>query len=316
MRVLFSIAWSKTFVPPSGAYAGDQISIRIQRSDWGLRGLKKLWYHAVESMQILSAARDHDVVVICTSSVEPMLAGALRWLICPRTRIVCFDFLMPRRIWPGKWFLRRLDAIACIRSGDIETLVNRFGVSRQKCDFVPFPSPDMEDPIDAHDDGYVYAAGSSFRDWPTLIDAVAQAGCRAIFSATGELEIPAAARDRIQVLPQQSPENGRRLMARASLVAVSMMDTHLSGGPLILLDAMAMGKAVVATVVNGTRDYFTDETGIGVPPADPARTAEAIRRLMADPDLRQKLGTAARSYVRERFTTDRAIAGIMALCRR
>jgi len=315
MRVLFSIAWSKTFTPPTGAFGNDQIDVRVQRSDWNLRGFRKLWYHILETLRILRAARGCDTLVLCTVSVEAILAGALKPLICPGTRIVCFDLLMPRRNWPARWFLPRLDAFACIRSGDIETLVHRLGVSRERCSFVPFPCPELDSETDHQEGGYVYAAGSSYRDWPTLIDAVAQTKCPAIFSTSDILVIPDSAKDRITIVPQQSPRNGRELMAHASVVAVSLKDTHLSNGPLVLLDAMAMGKAVVVTLVNGTRDYVTPDTAIGVSPADVHAMATAIGQLMENPAIRHRLGAAAQAHVRRHFTFARTMEGIMALCK-
>jgi glycosyltransferase involved in cell wall biosynthesis len=210
----------------------------------------------------------------------------------------------------------RLDAFACIRSGDIDNLVNRLHVAREKCEFVPFPTPELTDPPDITDGDYVYAGGSSYRDWPTLIEAVALSGCRAIFSAPHTLNIPATAKDSITVLPHQSPKDGRQRMARAAVAVVLLLETHRPNGPLILLDAMAMGKAVVTTLVNGTRDYVTDETAMLVPPADPHATANAIRQLMADPALRQRLGSAAAAHVRRQFTMSRTMAGIISLCER
>jgi glycosyltransferase involved in cell wall biosynthesis len=78
----------------------------------------------------------------------------------------------------------------------------------------------------------------------------------------------------------------------------------------VLLEAMARRRAVVATSVGGTPEAVVDgETGLLVPPRDPEALAAAIRRLLADPDLRGRLGDAGRRRVAERFSAD-------AMCRR
>lgn len=75
------------------------------------------------------------------------------------------------------------------------------------------------------------------------------------------------------------------------------------GLPLAPLEAMAAGLAIVATDVPGHRDVIVrGETGLLVPPEDPASLAEAIAMLAADPDWRQQMGRAGRQRVAEQFT--------------
>jgi glycosyltransferase involved in cell wall biosynthesis len=67
------------------------------------------------------------------------------------------------------------------------------------------------------------------------------------------------------------------------------------GLPIALLEAMALGRAVVATRVGGLPEVIDhDREGVLVPPGDPRALAEAILALLADPQLRQRLGEAAR----------------------
>ncbi len=67
------------------------------------------------------------------------------------------------------------------------------------------------------------------------------------------------------------------------------------GLPVALLEAMAWGRAVVATRVGGVPDVVADGVeAVIVPPGDPMALADSIRRLMRDPDERRRLGHAAR----------------------
>jgi len=73
--------------------------------------------------------------------------------------------------------------------------------------------------------------------------------------------------------------------------------------PLKLLEAMAAGKAIVATDVKGVTEVIRDrEDGILVPPADEMQLAKAILVLLEHESMRRKLGEQARVKVKEQFS--------------
>jgi len=57
----------------------------------------------------------------------------------------------------------------------------------------------------------------------------------------------------------------------------------------------------------------SEETGVLVEPGDPGALASAIERLLADPDLRARMGAAATADVRARFSLDRQLDAYVAL---
>jgi glycosyltransferase involved in cell wall biosynthesis len=68
---------------------------------------------------------------------------------------------------------------------------------------------------------------------------------------------------------------------------------------------MAAGRPVVATPVGGTPELVVDgETGLLVPPRDPEALAAALRRVLDDRELAERLGEAGRRRVSERFTLE------------
>jgi glycosyltransferase involved in cell wall biosynthesis len=94
----------------------------------------------------------------------------------------------------------------------------------------------------------------------------------------------------------------QRLYARAAVVACP---SRREGFGVACLEAMAHGRPVVATGVGGLRDLVVDgETGLVVPPRDPAALRAALERLLADPGLRRRLGSAGRRRAQERFSWD------------
>lgn len=84
---------------------------------------------------------------------------------------------------------------------------------------------------------------------------------------------------------------------------------RMEGCPVALLEAMACGKACVATDIPGSRDLVEHgRSGWLVPPEDPKALAAALRQLVASPALRQQLGNAARQRVIDHFTVEREVA--------
>lgn len=71
--------------------------------------------------------------------------------------------------------------------------------------------------------------------------------------------------------------------------------------PTVLLQALAAGRASVATEVGGVPEVVTAAEALLVPPSDPRALAEAISRLATDPQLRAELGIAASQRYAERF---------------
>ena len=96
-----------------------------------------------------------------------------------------------------------------------------------------------------------------------------------------------------------------RVLAASDVV---VMPSRAEGLPHLLLEALAVGRPVVATCVGGIPDVVHDEeTGLLVPPADPAEVANGVLRLLTDPELAQRLGTAG-----QRFVTRRCSLGLAA----
>jgi glycosyltransferase involved in cell wall biosynthesis len=95
-------------------------------------------------------------------------------------------------------------------------------------------------------------------------------------------------------------------LAAADVVAVpSVVDSsgNVDGLPNVLLEAMATGRAIVASRVAGIPDVVEDGiSGLLVPPADTEALARGLTRLAASADLRRALGRAARRTVEQRLT--------------
>ena len=108
----------------------------------------------------------------------------------------------------------------------------------------------------------------------------------------GALKEQAAPWDRGQGRLRRAPRRRARGAGRHRRLCIS---STYEGTPLSLFEAMAAGKAIVSTAVDGCREVLEDGgTGLLVPARDAAALAGALAGLVADPARRESLGRAAR----------------------
>jgi glycosyltransferase involved in cell wall biosynthesis len=95
---------------------------------------------------------------------------------------------------------------------------------------------------------------------------------------------------------------------------VVVQASRSEGLPNALLEASAAGRAIVATAAGGTGEIVLDgKTGLIVPVDDRDALARSISRVIGDPDLRGRLGAAAREHVATTFGMDRYVAEFASL---
>ena len=87
---------------------------------------------------------------------------------------------------------------------------------------------------------------------------------------------------------------------------VVCLPSYREGLPTVLLEAAACGCALVTTDVPGCREVVRDgETGLMVASRDPMALAQALRTVILDSSLRERMSTAAQIRVAAEFSADR-----------
>jgi glycosyltransferase involved in cell wall biosynthesis len=106
-------------------------------------------------------------------------------------------------------------------------------------------------------------------------------------------------------------ENIRDAYAAGHVVVLSSIS---EGFPYTLIEAMTSGRATVSTDVGGVSEAVGD-SGLIVPPREPAAMARACLRLLRDDLLRHRLGAQARERALALFTVDKAVDSFDAIYR-
>jgi len=300
---VISVPWGGIYPKPTGIDA----DVLTRDVDWGLSPVQRRVQHFVGSFRLVWRCRHAERLVVCTAGAPLLVIAVTKGLIAPRTQFVAVDFLRPPRLpaWVLRRVLRLVDRFVVVRSGDIEILA-ALGYPRDHCRFVPFPAPDLSSFL-ANSDvvrpyAFVYSGGAAQRDWETLFDALGRAGVRAVVSCPEPVEgVPA----NVEEVGMVNPDEGRSLLAQSEFLVMAIRDNELPSGPLLLLDAFALGRCVVASDTNGTRDYIRDgENGLLVPAADPQALADAVRGLFDSPERIASMGKSARATA-EQLTSER-----------
>jgi glycosyltransferase involved in cell wall biosynthesis len=107
------------------------------------------------------------------------------------------------------------------------------------------------------------------------------------------------------------------LPAHYRRATVCVVPSRWDNAPNTVYEAMGCGTPVVASRVGGIPELVTDgETGLLVPPDDPAALAEAVTALLADLNRRTRMGCAARAQALARFESATIAAQTLELYRK
>jgi glycosyltransferase involved in cell wall biosynthesis len=102
-----------------------------------------------------------------------------------------------------------------------------------------------------------------------------------------------------------------------ALMDVFVHPSLRDGMPNALLEAMACGKAVIATPVGGTVDVLEDGiNGLTVPVNDAEGLSNAIIKVLEDESLRERLGRSAREKIQMEFTVEKELEENLAVYRK
>jgi glycosyltransferase involved in cell wall biosynthesis len=220
-----------------------------------------------------------------------------------------------------RWCFKSVHLCVCSSRRECDYYARAFRWPERKLAFVTIlTDPQWLTFANQRAEPFMVSAGRTFRDYATLLQAFDDSGPNLVIvtskSSLAGLSVP----PHVTVFYDLPLKELGELLARSMAVIVPLEDRPISIGQSVVLQAMAMGKPVIVTAVNGTVDYITHmETGLLVPPGDALALRDEAHRLAADERLRQRLGDAAIRQVRERHMPQQyaqAISSALAQSRR
>jgi len=166
----------------------------------------------------------------------------------------------------------------------------------------------------AHPRSLVVTAGKSGRDYTTLFDAMTNTNAELRVICDFAPAIPPIPTDAdIKIMSDCHGYEYLRELAAADIVVVPVASSDISVGQMVLLQAKALGRPVIATDTPTMAGYACDGVDtLLVPPGDAMAMRAAIERLITDPALRKQLGEAAMSSFLQENTTAGFMRGLIA----
>lgn len=162
--------------------------------------------------------------------------------------------------------------------------------------------------------GYVLAVGDDIgRDYPLLIEACRGMRCKLILRTSSHLAIPDDMKASVSLVGRVSYAELRDLYAGARMVVVPLRAVDYPSGITAIFEAMAMGKAVIASTTGTTKDFISNKkTGILVAPGNTQELRDAILALLDDATLCGELGANARRAIENHLSYENYIANFAA----
>lgn len=271
--------------------------------------------------QVLEAywiRRHYDVVITWAEKLGLSFALLLK-LTGSRTPHITLNSWIskPKKAIALKWLHSHIDRIILWSSVQREFALNVLKIPASKIAFTRWlVDQQFWRPIETDTD-MICAVGTEMRDYPTFIEAMRGLDIRCHIAAgetRGKLFSTVKAITDCGPLPghitvgKLSYVELRALYARSRFVVVPLLETDTDNGITCILEAMAMGKAVICSRTRGQVDVIQEgETGIFVPQGDPIALREAIQFLWARPDVAEQMGKAGRRYIEAHHTLDQFV---------
>jgi glycosyltransferase involved in cell wall biosynthesis len=287
-----------------------------------LRVMDRAHVDLTESVGAVRAAQRHSLILSFSERTALPVAALLRMT---RSRVphVAIAHKLSSGWKTSLWRLWRLQTsfaqLICLCRSQADFAVEQLAVPAARVHFL-LGGVDHRffHPLDVGTSDYVLAVGREQRDYGTLARALANTGLRVRIVSSGgwsrrDAAVPSG--EGITVATGIAYPALRDLYARARLVVVPLHEVDYAAGMTAVLEAMAMGKAVVVTRSTGIADYVAHgETVLTVPAGVPAELRDAILTLLEDAQQRRRLGTNARQAIEEQMNLDvyvERIAGIV-----
>ncbi len=200
---------------------------------------------------------------------------------------------------------RRATGVLTNSSAEVGMIASRFRIPESRVRYVPMHSNIHSPEFIGLNDGFVLAAGRTRRDYATLLQAAPQIACPILIIAGTADSFPSPLPKDVRILRDVSRSVYLDCLRRCSLLVLPLLPTERSTGQVVLLEAMALGKPVVASRVAGTTDLIRHgRNGIVVEPCSAAELAAGVRSLLDQPDLARQMGMNAVEDVKKFHTFD------------
>jgi len=263
------------------------------------------------TLKVLLRRRAYDLIISGNEGAAVLLVLLRRWFRFD-TPVVVWD-LAPSSEWRLRAFLQdltlpKVDGIMALIAIQKQYIAERWGPQ------IPVTvvgySVDTEfyrPTVPSCSGDYLLSVGDDAgRDYETLLRAADTLPIALRIRTSMPLFLDPVRHSNIQIIGDRfDPPAFRSLYAGCNFVILPLLPhTRNASGASTVLETAAMGKAAIVSDSDGVRDFIVPgETCLTVPAGDAGALRAAIERLCREPETCLRLGTNARQFVQDRFST-------------
>ncbi len=283
--------------------------------------MRKRLAFVVKLVAILRTMKEYDVLITADIRTLQLVAMFRRLFRINVPRHIALELMLDEESHSLRYRVKKLlqhyifssiDMVFVSSSSEVRTYSERLRMRPERLRFLHFHTNIVEPTTICTSDGYILSAGRTGRDYAALAEAARGLSFRFVVvadekSARG-IDFPA----NIELRANIGYEEYIALLKQCSLVVVPLKRLVKSTGQVVILEAMALGKPVIATNTVGTRDYIQDDVnGMLVPPESPDALRGAIRRLKTDTALQDRISRNGLSFVNEHCTFEKYVTTVL-----
>ncbi|MBN2200416.1 glycosyltransferase [bacterium] len=285
-------------------------------------------------LRLIRLIRKHRIDVIMTTLFYADVLGPIAGRIAGVRGIFSWEtisapeWLISRRLWPYRFVIRLADGVVSVSRATAEWLHAKRGVPINKIRVIPY-SVDLNRFATGEGESVRRRLGIRPRDVVVgmvgrlhpqkgqtyLIQAAPriihrEPRVRFVLIGDGESRQELEAQVRNAGLEKRFLFLGFRQDVHKILHAIDIftLPSLYEGLPNVILEAMAAGKPVVATSVDGTKELIEHgKTGLLIPPGNPDRLAEAIIKLIQKREWAARMGREARKNIGKNYSIENQI---------
>jgi glycosyltransferase involved in cell wall biosynthesis/SAM-dependent methyltransferase len=285
-------------------------------------------------VRLIRLIRKHRIDVIMTTLFYADVLGPIAGRIAGVRRIYSWEtisapeWLISRRLWPYRAVIRLADGVVSVSRATAEWLHAKRGVPENKIRVIPY-SVDLNRFATGEGENVRRRLGIHPRD--IVVGMVGrlhpQKGQTYLIQAAPEI-IRKAPRVRFVLIGDGDSRNDLEAQVRNAglekhffflgfrqdvheiihAIDIFTLPSLYEGLPNVILEAMAAGKPVVASSVDGTQELIEHgKTGLLVPPGDPDQLADAIIKLIQKREWASQMGREAQRNIRMNYSIENQI---------
>lgn len=268
-----------------------------------------LWKSYVgTAVRALFKANNYDVVYAWHAVIGLVFAASCRLFRLRKIKIVVAQLIVPSRedsiaqrlkLAFTRYALARVELVLVYSSIEVELFQNAYENGFTQFVFTPL-GIELPNAHGMENKGYIFSGGRSNRDYDTLIKAAAELNVHVQIAAQRFNIRTSTLPKNVSVHYDAFGDDFLRLLRQSMFVVIPLDRVDESSGQLVLLQAMALGKAIIITENRGISDYYQpDVTALVAPPHDVGGLKRQISRLMNEKQRRDQIGLAAQKFVQQ-----------------